>query len=63
VPTVVVYGTADTVVPPAHSETVAAHAAGLVRAVAVEGADHNDASLLNGPQLIDAVTDLAGDWA
>ncbi len=62
-PTVVVYGTADTVVPPAHSEAVAAHAAGLVRAVAVEGADHNDASLLNGPQLIDAVTDLAGDGA
>ncbi|RSM56519.1 alpha/beta hydrolase [Actinoplanes sp. ATCC 53533] len=60
-PTLIVYGTADTVVPPAQSVTVADRAAGPVRIVAVEGADHNDASLLNGPQLINAITELAGE--
>ena len=60
VPTLVVYGTADTVVPPAQSRAVAGRAAGPVRVVAVAGADHNDASLLSGRQLVDAVVDLAG---
>jgi fermentation-respiration switch protein FrsA (DUF1100 family) len=60
VPTLVVYGTADTVVPPGQSRAVADRAAGPVRVVAVEGADHNDASLLTGRRLIDAVADLAG---
>ena len=60
-PTLIVYGTADTVVPPAQSMTVADSAAGPVRVVAVEGADHNDASLLNGGQLITAITELVGD--
>jgi uncharacterized protein len=60
-PTLIIYGTADSIVPPAHSVIVADNAAGPVRVVAVEGADHNDASLLNGPQLIDAVADLAGE--
>jgi fermentation-respiration switch protein FrsA (DUF1100 family) len=60
-PTLIVYGTADTVVPPAQSRTVAGKAAGPVRVVAVEGADHNDASLLDGRQLIDAITELAGE--
>jgi fermentation-respiration switch protein FrsA (DUF1100 family) len=59
-PTLVVYGTADSVVPPAQSRAVADSAAGPVRVVVVEGADHNDASLLNGRQLIDAVTELTG---
>jgi pimeloyl-ACP methyl ester carboxylesterase len=58
-PTLIVYGTADTIVPPAQSRTVAERAAGEVRVVAVEGADHNDASLLNGRQLISAIVDLA----
>jgi hypothetical protein len=58
-PTLVVYGTADTIVPPAQSRAVAERAAGPVRVVAVEGADHNDASLLNGQQLINAVVELA----
>jgi pimeloyl-ACP methyl ester carboxylesterase len=60
-PTLIVYGTADTVVPPAQSMTVADHAAGPIRVVAVEGADHNDASLLSGRQLINAISELAGD--
>ena len=42
---------------------VADSAAGPVRVVAVEGADHNDASLLNGDQLIDAIADLAAEMA
>ena len=62
-PTLIVYGTADTIVAPAQSRTVAGRAAGPVRVVAVEGADHNDASLLNGRQLIDAVVGLANDIA
>ncbi len=59
VPTTVVYGTADTVVPPAQSRAVAAAAAELHRLVAVEGADHNDAALLDGAGLVGAVRDLA----
>jgi fermentation-respiration switch protein FrsA (DUF1100 family) len=61
VPTLIVYGTADTVVPAAQSVTVAERAAGPVSVVAVEGAGHNDAALLHGPQLITGITDvLAG---
>ncbi|MBC6460625.1 alpha/beta fold hydrolase [Actinomadura sp. HBU206391] len=60
VPTVVVYGTADSIVPPEQSREVARRAAGPTRLVAVPGADHNDRALLDGPQLIDAVVELAG---
>lgn len=60
VPTLVVYGTADSIVPPGHSTTVAHRAAGPVWLVAVDGADHNDPALLNGPQLIAAIADLTG---
>ncbi|MBC6470582.1 alpha/beta hydrolase [Actinomadura alba] len=59
VPTAVVYGTEDSIVVPAESREVARRAAGPVRLVAVRGADHNDRVLLDGPQLIDAVVDLA----
>jgi pimeloyl-ACP methyl ester carboxylesterase len=58
-PTVIVYGTADSIIPAAQSRTVAEHAAGPVRVVAVEGADHNDVALAAGPPLIAAVCDLA----
>jgi fermentation-respiration switch protein FrsA (DUF1100 family) len=61
VPTLIVYGTADSIVPAGQSRTVAERAAGPVRVVVVEGADHNDAALLTGPQLIDAVVALADD--
>jgi fermentation-respiration switch protein FrsA (DUF1100 family) len=60
VPTVVVYGAADSIVPPEQSREVARRAAGAVRLVAVPAADHNDRVLLDGPQLIDAVVALAG---
>jgi pimeloyl-ACP methyl ester carboxylesterase len=59
VPTTVIYGSADTIVPPEQSAAVAAAAGGLVRVVDVAGADHNDAALLEGRELIAAVLDLA----
>jgi fermentation-respiration switch protein FrsA (DUF1100 family) len=58
-PTAVVYGSADTIVPPAQSVAVAAAAGGPVHAVEVVGADHNDAVLLEGNELVDAVLELA----
>jgi pimeloyl-ACP methyl ester carboxylesterase len=58
-PTVVIYGTRDAVVPPEQSRRVAASAAGPVREVAIQGADHNDPVLFNGPEVIEAVVRLA----
>ncbi|GIE99977.1 alpha/beta hydrolase [Paractinoplanes rishiriensis] len=58
VPTVVIYGTGDRVVPPELSAAVAGRAAGPVRVVVIEGADHNDAVLVHGPQVTDAVAGL-----
>ena len=60
VPTAVVYGTADTIVPPEQSTAVAAAAGGPVQAVPVVGADHNDPALLEGSVLLAAVLKLAG---
>jgi uncharacterized protein len=59
VPTAIVYGTADSIVPPAQSRAVADNAAGPVTVTAVEDADHNDAVLLDGPELIAAVVKIA----
>jgi pimeloyl-ACP methyl ester carboxylesterase len=59
VATTVVYGTADSVVPPGQSRAVAAAAGGPVEVVAVRGADHNDPVLLDGDALLAAVVDLA----
>ncbi len=58
-PTVVVLGTADSIVPPAQSRAVADAAAGLVRLVEVPGADHNDRVLLDGDELVAAITSSA----
>jgi uncharacterized protein len=60
VPTAVVYGTADSIVPAEQSRTVARRAAGPVRVIEVPGADHNDRALLDGPDLVDAIVSLAG---
>lgn len=54
-PVTVVYGASDSIVPPEQSRAVAAAAGG--RAVEVPGADHNDLTLLDGPELIDAITE------
>jgi pimeloyl-ACP methyl ester carboxylesterase len=59
IPTVIVYGTADSVVPAEQSRAVAAAAGGVTRLVEVEGADHNDAALVHGPAVVDAVAELA----
>jgi pimeloyl-ACP methyl ester carboxylesterase len=59
VPTTVVLGTADSIVPPAQSRAVAAAAPQLRRLVEVPGADHNDLVLLDGAALVAAVVELA----
>ncbi len=63
VPTTVVYGTADRLVPPAQSLAVAEAAAGPTRVVRVDGAGHNGRLLVDGTQLIDAVVTLAAEVA
>ncbi|GAA1866148.1 alpha/beta hydrolase [Asanoa iriomotensis] len=57
-PTVVVLGTADTIVPPEQSRTVADRAARLTRVVTVDGADHNDPSLVAGDAVVRAVVEV-----
>ena len=59
VPTVVVYGDADSIVPPSQSRAVADAAADLREVVEVTGADHNDRALLDGRELVGAVVRLA----
>ncbi|WP_068269296.1 alpha/beta hydrolase [Aldersonia kunmingensis] len=58
VPTTVVYGTADTIVPASHSERVAAAAGGPVERVVLPRVGHNDAEMF-GPRIVDAVEALA----
>ena len=58
-PTVVVWGTRDSIVPPHQSRAVAEAAAGSTTIVEVEGAGHNDLALLDGRELIDAIVGLA----
>ena len=58
VPTAVVYGSADSVVPPAQSRAVAEAAAGPVTVVEIAGADHNDPVLLSGSRVVGAVVGL-----
>ncbi len=59
VPTVVVYGAADSVVPPEQSREVAEASPRLLWTVPVHGADHNDPALLDGDQLVGSVSELA----
>ncbi|RFU23020.1 alpha/beta hydrolase [Geodermatophilus marinus] len=61
VPTAVVLGTADAIVPPAQSREVAAAAADPYRLVEVPGAGHNDRVLLDGEALVGTVVDLAAE--
>jgi fermentation-respiration switch protein FrsA (DUF1100 family) len=58
-PITIVYGTKDSIVPPAHSRTVAESALGSTQLIAVQGADHNDPALLDGDVLINAIVRLA----
>ncbi len=59
VPTTVVLGDADRVVPPEQSREVAAASPNLVEEVVLPGADHNDAELVHGPEVIEAFVRLA----
>jgi hypothetical protein len=59
VPTTVVYGSRDSIVPTEQSRAVAAAAAGETRVVEIAGADHNDLALLAGVKLIEAIVELA----
>ncbi len=59
VPTTVIYGTSDGVVPAEQSRAVADDAAGPTDVVVVRGADHNDRVLLDGRAVIDAIVALA----
>jgi uncharacterized protein len=61
VPTVVVLGTSDSIIPAEQSRAVASAAPELLRLVEIRGADHNDFALLNGPELVDAVVELANE--
>jgi alpha-beta hydrolase superfamily lysophospholipase len=59
VPTAVVYGTGDSIVPPEQSREVARRAAGPVQVTEIAGADHNDPELFDSPELVAAVVALA----
>jgi uncharacterized protein len=59
VPTTVVYGSADSIVPPEQSRAVAEAAARLHDLVEVAGADHNDGVLLDGDEVVDAVLGMS----
>jgi uncharacterized protein len=61
VPITVVYGTEDSIVPAEESRRSVAAARGPTRLVAVEGAGHNDAALLDGDVLLQAVVELANE--
>jgi uncharacterized protein len=56
VPTTIVYGEDDTIVPAGLSRAVADAAGGPTRLIEIAGADHNDPALLDGAELIAAVT-------
>lgn len=60
IPVAVVYGTADSIVDPAQSIRVAQAAPNAAATFAVDGADHNDAALGHGPQVVAAVLAVAG---
>lgn len=55
VPTAVIYGSRDSIVPPEQSREVARRAGGPVRLTEIAGADHNDEALASGPELVSAV--------
>jgi pimeloyl-ACP methyl ester carboxylesterase len=59
VPTTVVYGSNDTVVPPEQSRAVADAASGPTSVVEISGAGHNDIALVASPRLIAAVVELS----
>jgi uncharacterized protein len=63
VPTAVIYGSRDSIVPPEQSRQVARRAAGPVQLTEIAGAGHNDPGMFAGPALVSAVTALAATIA
>ncbi len=61
VPTTVVYGSDDAIVPPEQSRAVAEAARGPTRVLEIQGANHNDLALLDGEELIAAIVELADE--
>jgi fermentation-respiration switch protein FrsA (DUF1100 family) len=61
VPTLVVAGSADTIVPMSQSRRIHAAAPGPKQLVIVEGAGHNDYALLAGAELIESVVAFLGE--
>lgn len=61
VPTTVVYGSDDAIVPPEQSRAVADAARGPTRVLEIRGANHNDRALLDGEELIAAIVELADE--
>jgi hypothetical protein len=59
VPTAVVYGSRDRIVPPEQSREVAQRAAGPTLVTEIPGAGHNDPALFDSPELVAAVVGLA----
>jgi abhydrolase domain-containing protein 17 len=57
-PLLVIHGTADAVIPPAHGRQLYAAAPGLKQAFWVEGAGHNDLALVAGPRYYEAIRDF-----
>ena len=62
-PVAVIYGGADSIVPPEQSRAVAEAAPTLKNLVEIPGADHNDPALLHGQVLIETVVELADQVA
>jgi len=58
-PVVVIAGDRDSVVPFSQSRRVHAAVPGSGPLVVVEGADHNDARLVHGPQIVQSTVELA----
>lgn len=58
VPTLVIVGEDDRIIPPQLSRQVAEAAAGPVEFVTIDGAGHNDRALLDGDQFITAIDDF-----
>ncbi len=60
-PTLVFAGDADTMVPIGQSREICEAAPGCDQLVAISGADHNDAALVSGPGVIEAVATFVAE--
>jgi uncharacterized protein len=60
-PVLVIVGDRDRIVPPEHSRRLYEAIAAPKRFVSIAGADHNDAALFDGPELMQAVLDFLAD--